>query len=137
MGTFEDQYNNTLLSLELTLVRPYRQREDVTDWDTLTAVKGAIRTYTAQQRRRSAPNLKLNPIPKAIYDELIETCEGWLGHKPFTDPLGETITLTDNALTVSEIIACLKRIQRSIEMWQKEGGRRGYFEFIDQFLSKK
>ncbi|GAB4274994.1 MAG: hypothetical protein Kow0080_23890 [Candidatus Promineifilaceae bacterium] len=47
-------------------------------------------------------------------------------------PFGET-----TALTVSEIIACLKRIQRSIEMWQKEGGRRGYFEFINQFLPKE
>ncbi len=137
MGQFEEQYNDTLMSIEMTLVRPYRQREDVIDWDTLTAVKAAIRTYTAEQRRRAAPNLKLKPIPQTIYNELIETCERWLGRKPFVGPSGETTTLTDNALTVSEIIACLKRIQRSIELWQKEGGRRGYFEFIDQFLPEE
>ncbi|GAB4274999.1 MAG: hypothetical protein Kow0080_23900 [Candidatus Promineifilaceae bacterium] len=56
----------------------------MTDWDTLTAVKAAIRTYTAAQRRRAVPNLKQKPTPQAIYNELIKICEGLLGHKPFT-----------------------------------------------------
>ncbi len=33
-----------------------------------------------------------------------------------------------------EMIACLHRILRSIELWQKEGGRRGYYNFVNQFI---
>ena len=37
-------------------------------------------------------------------------------------------------ITVEEIIACLKRIRKSVEGWYKRGGRRGYYEFIQQFV---
>jgi hypothetical protein len=36
--------------------------------------------------------------------------------------------------TVDEIIACLKRIRRSIQFWQKKGGRQGYLTFISEFV---
>jgi len=36
--------------------------------------------------------------------------------------------------TIDEIIACLRTIHASIELWQKERGRRGYFDFVSQFL---
>jgi hypothetical protein len=36
--------------------------------------------------------------------------------------------------TVDEIITCLKRIQKSIRRWNKEGGRQGYLNFISEFV---
>ncbi len=32
------------------------------------------------------------------------------------------------------MIACLKRIRSSIQLWNKEGGRRGYLNFVSQFV---
>lgn len=134
MGEFEDKYNDVLRSMELTLVRPYRQLENLTDWETEAAVNGLIRVYTAEQRGRKLPNLRLNALTQNIYDQLRATCEGWLGRQPLLDEYGNAATLDENALEVSEIIACLKRIRKSIQLWNKEAGRRGYFDFIDQFL---
>jgi type I restriction enzyme, R subunit len=37
-------------------------------------------------------------------------------------------------ITLAEIIACLKRVRKSIELWRKEGGRRGYYDFVSPFL---
>jgi hypothetical protein len=31
-------------------------------------------------------------------------------------------------------VLCLKRIRKSIQLWRREGGRRGYFEVVGQFL---
>jgi len=31
-------------------------------------------------------------------------------------------------------IACLKRVRPSVEKWQKQLGRRGYFDFVEQFF---
>jgi len=39
-----------------------------------------------------------------------------------------------SSITLSEMVDCLKRIRRSIQMWRKEGGRRGYFDFVGGFL---
>jgi hypothetical protein len=37
-------------------------------------------------------------------------------------------------LTVNEIMACLKRIRKSVETWTRESGRQGYLLYISQFL---
>ncbi len=134
MGQFEEKYNDTLRSMELTLVRQYRQMENLVDWEVKTAVNNLIRHYTAEARRRQPPNLTQDALTQLVFDRLRTTCEGWLGREAIVDESGGVVTLSEHALKVDEVIACLKRIRRSIDMWQKEGGRRGYFEFIDQFL---
>jgi hypothetical protein len=35
---------------------------------------------------------------------------------------------------VDVIIACLKRIRKSVEKWNKQGGRQGYLTFVEQFV---
>ena len=134
MGNFEEQYNDTLRSMELALVRVYRNDDSVVDWHVGTAVNNLTRSYTAEQRKRKALSFKMPPQTQQAFTDLQTACEGWLGRAPLFDEAGQTIELDQNKLTISEIIACLKRIRRSVDMWQKEGGRRGYFEFIDQFL---
>jgi hypothetical protein len=36
--------------------------------------------------------------------------------------------------TIDEIIACLKRIRKSINRWNKVGGRQGYLIFVSDFI---
>lgn len=134
MGEFEETYNDTLRSMELTLVRQYRQLAQLTDWEVKTAVNNLIRLYSHETHRRQPPQLRQDPATQLVYGRLRQTCEGWLGRAPLVDEVGNVTTLTQNALSVDEVIACLKRIRRSIEQWQKEGGRRGYFEFINEFF---
>jgi hypothetical protein len=134
MGTFEEKYNDVLRSMEIALVRAYREHDEMTDWETLTAVNGLIRAYTAVQRRRPLPDLKLHPLAQQTYDELKCVSGGWLGLAPVIDEAGQIADLGDKALSMPEVLDCLKRIRKSIELWQKEGGRRGYFEFVKHFL---
>jgi hypothetical protein len=37
-------------------------------------------------------------------------------------------------LALDEIIVCLKRIRKSIRKWTKEGGQRGYMNFVDEYI---
>jgi len=37
-------------------------------------------------------------------------------------------------LTLDEMIQCLKRIQHSVKKWNKMGGRKGYLDFIVQYV---
>jgi hypothetical protein len=32
------------------------------------------------------------------------------------------------------IVECLKRIRKSIQRWNREGGRQGYLKFVEQFV---
>jgi hypothetical protein len=136
METFEDQYLDVLHNIESALAGAYREYEDMTDFETLNAVNGLIRTYTAQQRRRPEPVLNLNPMEQFAYDAARVACDWRLGSDAIRleTAEGEPVELEIEPLTVGEIIACLKRIRKSAQLWQKEGGRRGYYEFVSRFL---
>jgi len=45
-------------------------------------------------------------------------------------PVAEVLT----PQTPNEIVDCLKRIQSSIRLWTKKGGRQGYLNFVSEFL---
>jgi hypothetical protein len=132
--SFEDKYLDILQNIEFALAQVYRREEGMTDWEASQAVNGAIRRYTAEQRRRPAPALNLSPLALEAYDGVVAMCEMRLGRVAPADDEGNEIPLAGRPLTVGEIVDCLKRIRKSIEHWNKEGGRRGYFEFVKGFL---
>lgn len=134
---FEEEYQDVLQNIEFVLVQSYRQHEEMTDWEAEKAINGLIRTYQAEQRRRKAPNLRLNDLTEEAYDNVRAMCEWRLGRTEPQQDDDKERALTDipvEPLSLDEIIDCLKRVRKSIQLWHKEGGRRGYFEFVGGFL---
>ncbi|MEJ2748382.1 MAG: hypothetical protein P8183_10810 [Anaerolineae bacterium] len=99
-----------------------------------TAVNRLVRTYNAEQRGRTAPNIKFDELAKEAFDNVQFMCEWRLGRAHLEGEGGQVQDLEMEPKTVAEIVACLKRVRKSIEMWQKKGGRRGYFNFVNQFI---
>jgi hypothetical protein len=131
---FEDQYLDILQNIEFSLASVYQKNATMTDWDTLKALDGLIRTYQAEASGREAPPTRLNGAAQDAFDAAFAMCDFRLGRGSLHDETGQMLDLTSGSVTVLEIVACLKRIKRSVEKWQKEGGRRGYYEFIRQFV---
>ncbi|MCX7838190.1 MAG: hypothetical protein N2559_01855 [Anaerolineae bacterium] len=133
---FVNKYFDVLQNIEVALVQTYKTHKEMTDWDTRDALKALIRTYKAERNGRAAPTLKLNVFAQAAYDNAKMMCEFRLGRR-------EVKLLTQDGkppqnlpapLTLDEIIACLQYILNSVELWHKEGGQRGYYNFVRQFL---
>ena len=38
------------------------------------------------------------------------------------------------AIPVSELVGCLRKIQKSIPRWSGQGGRQGYLKFVSQYV---
>ncbi len=137
MGTeFEDEYLDVLQNIESGIVSVWKKHPKMTDWDAQSAVEGLLRTYQAEVRQRREPALKLAPLAQETVDAVREMCEWRLGRREavHTDNEGQSDEIPMRTVTLDEMIACLKRIRRSIELWNKEGGRRGYLDFISQFV---
>lgn len=100
MGAFEDQYIDTLRSMELALVRVYRRDAKLMDWQALTAVNNLTRVYTAEQRGRRPPTMKMLPPTLQAFTDLQIACEGWLGRGPLFDETGQPLQLDKNKLQV-------------------------------------
>jgi len=132
MEKFEDQYLDVLHNIETALTQMYEERAEMTDWEARDAVNGLMRVYKAEQRGRAAPTLKLNPVAQIAFANLKMICDFRLGRATILTEDGTAPTLQPK--TLDEMIACLQRILRSIELWQKDGGRRGYYNFTSQFL---
>jgi hypothetical protein len=37
-------------------------------------------------------------------------------------------------ITVAEILACLRKVRRSVDKWNKRGGSQGYLQFVQQYI---
>jgi hypothetical protein len=46
---------------------------------------------------------------------------------------GET-ALEEPGMPVSDLVKCLREIQKSISRWSRQGGRKEYLDFVSQYL---
>jgi hypothetical protein len=134
MAKVEEEFEGVLQNLEFGLVQAYQMNDEMTDWEAETAVSSLIRTYTAESRKRKPPNLNLKPLEQDVYDLVEAMSEFHLGRSDMVDDSGNAIDIPVSPITIRDLILCLKRIRKSIQLWHKRGGRRGYFEFVGQFL---
>ena len=131
----EEQYLDVLQNIEFALVSVYNQEPKLTDYGSLYAVETLIKVYTAELQGRTVALPQFQPHEQAAYDAVKSMCDWWLGRETLENAEDKGELKMDNPRTPEEIIACLKRIQRSIQGWQKRGGRRGYYEFVKQYIT--
>jgi len=134
-GTFEERYEDVLQNIEFGIIRAYREDPELTDWDALSAVEALLREYQAESRGREREKPSLTPKAQAIYDSVKPMCEWRLGQETFFDEAGRPAGISLEPITVDEMVACLKRIRKSINRWSKRGGRQGYLTFVDQYIA--
>ena len=134
MPAFEERYQDVLQNIEFALVTTYREQPKLTNHSALYAVETLIKVYNAEAQGRTAALPPFQPHEQAAYDSIKAICDWRLGHAPLGEEEGASHVVIGDNKTPEEIIACLKRIQRSIQGWTKRGGRRGYFDFVSQFI---
>jgi hypothetical protein len=134
-GSFEERYEDVLQNIEFGIVRVYREHPGLSDWDALNGVEALIREYQAETKGRQATPLSLAPLAQEVYDAVKTMCEWRLGRETFVDKAGKSMDLSPEAVTLDELIACLKRVRKSINRWHRRGGRQGYLTFVDQYIA--
>jgi hypothetical protein len=132
--TFEDQYLDVLQNIEFSLAQVYRDHADMLDHDARNAIEALARAYQAEARGRTITLPRLNPLAQEAYDLVKAMYEIRLGRSTSFDDNQQPVALEGTPLTLDEIVACLKRIRKSIDTWNRQGGQRGYFNFINGFL---
>jgi hypothetical protein len=132
---FEEQYLDVLHNIESAIVLVSQEHSEMLDLDVENALKALIRTYRAEKDNHPVSPPRLSELEEEIYDEVKSMCELRLGRAELTTEDGQQVDLPIEPLTIDEIIACLKRIQRSVKRWSKQHGRRGYLDFVQQFIA--
>ena len=135
-GSFEERYEDVLQNIEFGIILVYREHPDLTNWDALNAIEALIRIYQAESKGRTSTSPNLPSPSDQVYQNVKAMCEWRLGREaPFRDKKGEKATeLKPSPITLDELIACLKRVRKSINFWTRQGGRQGYLDFVSQFI---
>ncbi len=129
-----EKYLDVLQNIEVGIVSTYEENPGLTDTGTMYAVETLIKVYSGELRGREVALPQFKPEEQAVYSATKAMCEWRLGRAVMKDDKGKEMKVDMEPLTVEEIIACLKRIRKSIETWYKRGGRRGYYEFVKQYI---
>lgn len=131
---FEDKYIAELHNIEFAITAVYRDYPELTDWDVLRAVESLINDYKAELAGREPRPVALKEAAEFVRDGMRGICEMHLGREHPMDENGQPVDLGVQAITIEEIVACLKRIRRSVETWSKRNGRQGYLDFVKDYV---
>ncbi|MCG3155506.1 MAG: hypothetical protein DKINENOH_02112 [bacterium] len=129
---FEEEYQDILQNIEATTIEVYRELPELMDYDVADAVQLLAGQYVAEETKRFPPYANISERANRVLQAAKAVCEWRLGRNPLVSSEGEEVPAPQNSL--SEIIACLKRIHKSVQYWTKQGGRQGYLKFVSQFL---
>ncbi len=123
--SFQDKNLDILQNIELAIVEVYRADPALLDYDALEAVRAAIRYYHAEERGHSKPEIDCPGKAQVVFQDVKAMLEWRLGRgaEPEIDPI-----------PVSSAVESLRTIEKSIRLWNQRGGRRGYLEFVSQYI---
>jgi len=128
----EDEFLDVLQNLEFAIVQEFRNDPQTLDVDVRDALVALIRFYEAEEQGRRPPVIELASRPRRIFDSVRAVCEWRLGRP--SELSAKTADGAPPSNTPEELVACLKRIRESVRFWTKEGGRRGYLNYVSQFI---
>jgi len=126
----EDQYTDVLQDIEFSIVTTYRQYPEMANPDVTRTLEALIDRYGAEKIGRPPRHFSLSDVERVLLENVRRMCEWRLGRSTLKD----SVEIEPEPITIDEIVSCLKRILKSVKRWNEDGGRRGYLDFIIQYV---
>lgn len=130
MPSFEDEYIDVLQNIEMAIVSVYRKNHNLLDYDVDKVLNLLWTEYRNEKQGRTASAPKLGDNAQLVYDRVKQMCEWRLGRVE-ASMSDELVRVNPQPSSIDKIMDCLKRIRKSVDLWNKQGGRQGYLYFID------
>jgi len=126
----EEQYMPVLKSIESSIVAHYRTQRDMTDYSVMAALEAAISHYKAVHQHRVPRTASLPEKDARLFTAIKEACDKSMAQITAPGKSGQP----GQPLSAEEMMACLKRLLKSVQFWNKESGRQGYLNYVVQFV---
>lgn len=125
-----EEHQDVLQNLEFSVIAIYRRNPDMTDYVALRAYEAACERYRAEQREHAPKPHGLSGLDAEVYDAVCAMCEFRLGRDE--GPVGKGPS--PEPLTLEQMVACLRRLARSVNLHTRRAGRQGYLNFVAHFV---
>lgn len=130
MKRFGEKNLDVLQNIEFGIIEVYRADPSLLDIDAKDAIDALVRHYHAEENQHTPPRLNLGERAERVFLSVQEMCEWRLGRSSSSDEGGEMVP----GISVSELVKSLREIQKSIPRWSRQGGRKGYLDFVSPYL---
>lgn len=127
-----ERLEDELKAIETRIIQCYHDDPEITDHNVDRALEAAMGFYKALSRQQTPKPHALDARDTRIFEAIQSACEWRLGHRAM--PPGLDAGSIVKPVSLEDILACLKRLRKSVDFWTKEGGRRGYLEYVEQFI---
>lgn len=120
MDEWTEAHLDLLQNIEFAIAAVYRDDPELVDWDALEALSAMIKRYTSELRGRPFRMPKLTERAQTVFGAIEDIFE-----------IRDTLTATE---TVEDRLRALKEVRASVRRHNKVDGRRGYLDFIVNFV---
>lgn len=114
---FAEEYVEVLQLLEVLVARFYRQHPQMYDLDVLYVYEALLKRIKAKLTNFPLPQNNLKGVSNDIYVLQLKFLEEM-----------------ENFYSLKEIQECLKLLEKSLKLWSREHGSKGYLNYIAQFI---
>ena len=120
---------DVLKAIETAVIRLADQNADMNNYTVMRAYDAAIEHYRDLARQHTPKEVRLSGLDGLVYKVVYEACEQRLGKSVSDHERGPLLTLED-------LVACLRKLRKSVDFWTKQGGRTGYLDHISEFIPR-
>ncbi len=129
---FISEYEDVLQNIESAIIYVHRNLTLV-DYDVMEALEALITNFKQIGQKREPRVPDLSDRGRLVFVAVREVCD-WRMGKESLSPDQEKLTEDGRLCTAEEIVACLKRVLKSVNKWNKQYGRQGYLNFVGKYL---
>ncbi len=134
MAKIEEEYDDVLQNIEFAILSVYREHSELLDYEVEKALNALMVAYQAEQQQRAPSPVAFTPLGQQVYARVRSMCEWRLGRKELPVAESSAERSQPSPLSLDEVVACLKRIRKSVQKWTQREGRQGYLRFVDEFI---
>jgi len=125
-----EEFEDVLKEIERAVIEHWDKHDELTNYNVMRAYEAATAHYNAIVRGQAPKPENLKGLDATLYQEVRKACEARV-NRPIRDNDAQS-----PLLSIEDLVACFRRLRKSVELWTKEGGRQGYLKFVAQVLPR-
>ena len=122
-----ESYENVLKQIETAVVQVWRKQPAMTNYAVMRVYEAATERYRAEALARTPKNVALTGVEAELLEAVRTACDTCLREFPSAENPAQSMPAED-------MVACLRRLSKSVDFWTKQGGRQGYMQYIEGFV---
>jgi hypothetical protein len=123
--SFEEDYQDVLMNIEMPVLALFGQHPELLDLHVDEGLGALASRYKAEEQGKEIYPPRVKGLALSVFEAVQISTELMLGRP---QQVTETVSL-------DVLLACLARIRKSVRMWTKERGSRGYLTFIQEMMA--